>query len=266
MVILGMARVIQQYALLFVLALGSIGALTAFAAKKLAGAVKSVVGIAPALLLVFAAIVAVSGCAEENYESVFPAPFGLEWGMSRQDLKDNDIPLKHLKSQEFFTSYAVPRLLKNLSGASFYIVYFNNDDRLIAVGYVGENTASPWQAQNLYSHLKEDITALYGDPDSKEVNSPARLNPRDSGNPFTYSFFQCLYFQGAGAYAEERYGDCQWRSRWGSDLLADDWWNIDLELRSTGPKRGSEGYVVLFYKSPLWYKSMMAVEDSEALK
>ncbi|MBC6473005.1 MAG: hypothetical protein GDA48_09450 [Hormoscilla sp. GM102CHS1] len=178
------------------------------------------------------------------------APFGLEWGMRRNAIASQGVSLTFVSKKKGLAVYMTDSLPKNLSGADFYGLLFDESDRLVKVAYVSETISSDFygaEGKKWYFRLKEKITRRYGKPESYEwIGLELYTDPDE--------FYQCLDYHGCG----------NWASFWGSK----DEGRILLEIFGSGKGRG---YVRLEYESPLLYEHIDKYErqtdvlDSDAL-
>ena len=198
--------------------------------------------------IIFIIALAVSGIAPaespapaQNYGK-YPAPFGLQWGMSMEEVTAMGVELTpHPSKKDVYSAAALP---KNLSDAEIYILRFKRGFGLVRVGALTSAITLDLdgaQGKERYNRLKTAVSNIYGKPDMvRERTGAARVF--DDSN----QFYECLLFDGCG----------YWVSFWGKQKSGG---NILLEIR--GLERGS-GRVDLFFESA----ALDAAEEREKEK
>ena len=189
--------------------------------------------------IIFIIALAVSGIAlAESHAQIhgkYAAPFGLEWGLSKEQVTAMGVKLTpHKSAKDTYTAKTLP---KNLSDGEAYYLIFKQGFGLVAIGVVTNNiTRDPLGSKGIerYSQLKTAIVNKYGKPDDEFERA------------LRNQFYECLKHEGCGS----------WASFWasGTDGV------IALELR--GLTRGI-GYIELKYESAALY---IAAEQEEAEK
>ena len=164
----------------------------------------------------------------QNYGK-YPAPFGLQWGMSIEEVTAMGVTLTpHPSKKDVYSAKALP---KNLSDGEIYILRFKRGFGLVRVGALTSAITLDLdgaQGKERYNRLRTAISNIYGDPDEVHERTGAARVFDDSNQ-----FYECLLFAGCG----------YWVSFWGKQKNDG---NILLEIR--GLERGS-GRVDLFFES-----------------
>ena len=94
-----------------------------------------------------------------------PAPFGLTWGASVEDLKAADIRLQMRISDQSGMRFAATKLPRALSDLGETILSFGNDDRLHRIEAIGEDVVNDPSGERLkvrYAALSRSLTTKYG--------------------------------------------------------------------------------------------------------
>ena len=186
----------------------------------------------PFIAVFFAAIASVSAVAEE-LDAGFPAPFGLEWGLTQEQVKALGVTLTEDGSDGFLTFYRTNSLPKNLSNADEYALLISPRHGLVKVVYASNTItkdAYGTSGKQHYEEIKRKLAAKYGTPESYEYSGRELYNEADE-------FYQCLLYDGCGS----------WVSFWEmkkSGLLS------HITLRLEGKRRG-QGWIRIDYESTL---------------
>lgn len=183
-----------------------------------------------AIIFVIALAISSLALAEspaQNYGK-YAAPFGLEWGMSKEQVMEMGVELT--PSDSVKGNYGTTTLPKNLSDAKEYDLFFEQEFGLVLVAaYTRHMTGDLYgsKGKERYSQLKTAIIKKYGKPRLEyEMTGLTRIFG-DSNQ-----FYECLKYDGCGA----------WTSFWGSAKDG----NIRLDI--LGLSRGT-GWVSLIYAS-----------------
>ena len=172
----------------------------------------------------------------------FSAPFGLEWGMSKEQVTEMGVNLTpHPSAKGAYTAKILP---KNLSDAEEYYLVFEQGFGLVKVSAHTKNITSDLygsKGKERYSQLKTAIVNKYGKP-SRELEATGRARIYDNID----EFYQCLNYDGCG----------YWVSLWGNSAGG------GIALNIEGLSRGT-GYIALTYESLAFYT---AHEKEEAEK
>lgn len=168
---------------------------------------------------------------------VFPAPFGLKWGMSESSLKkigftnadSNDHRLKILNS------ISAPKAWSK--GERYTVVLYKNKlVKVLAASSDFENDVTGSVGIKAYQGIKSLLSNKYGSPKSLEHIGVKLYKDNDE-------FYQCLQYSGCGIYYSEfKYG--------GGTIVT------NLE----GLSRGT-GYLKITYESPEFYIALKDMEN-----
>ena len=196
--------------------------------------------------IIFIIALAVSNLAlAESHAQIYgkyAAPFGLEWGMSKEQVTAMGVKLTPDDSDN--ESYTATTLPKNLSDAEKYILTFKPQFELVQViTFTSDITGDLYgsKGKERYSQLKTTLVNKYGKPDYEfEWTGRTRIY-EDSDK-----FYECL-----------EHDDCgRWASVWGSET------DGAIGLKIKGLSRG-KGYISLSYGSAALFT---ALEQEEAEK
>ena len=162
----------------------------------------------------------------------YSAPFGLEWGMSKEKLATMGVKLT--PDDAVKDAYLATTLPKNLSDGEEYFLNFKQGFGLVRVGAFTSPFIGDWygsKGKERYSQLKAAMVNKYGKAKREyEWTGGARIY-EDSDQ-----FYECLLYDGCG----------HWASVWGNDTDG----KIILEI--TGARPGA-GFVTLIYSSAAWF-------------
>ena len=182
--------------------------------------------------IIFVIALAVSGIAlaesPANIHGKYAAPFGLEWGLTKEKLAEMGVKLTLLYPDTEF--YEAKNLPKNLSDADRNFLRFKQGFGLIEISAITKDITGDLdgsKGKERYRQLKMAIVNKYGKP-NKEVE---RIGGTDVYKDKNH-FYQCLHSDGCGF----------WVSLWGSKTDG----YIALSIETAW---GNEGYVSLSYKS-----------------
>ena len=162
----------------------------------------------------------------------YSAPFGLEWGLSKEQVTAMGVKLTPVESVK--DSYTTKTLPKNLSDAEEYYLIFKQGFGLVVVyvftsEIIGDVYGS--KGRDRYSQLKTAIVNKYGKPSDGREKMGGILRPEDIDK-----FYECL----------KQYPCGLWISFWGNETDG----RIILELN--GIARG-RGFVDLRYESAAYH-------------
>lgn len=204
------------------------------------------------IIFIIAFAAAVGAQAQENAsEKAVSAPFGLEWGMLRQEIIAKGVTLASQGMHEWQKVYKTKAVPKNLSDADFYYLGFDGNDRLVKAVYFGKTITGDLygiEGKQKYGRLKDKLTARYGSGQSFEYMGRKLYDESDE-------FYQCLAYDGCGS----------WNTYWGGKE------NGLIALSLNHANRRGRGYIRLGYESALFYKraeewdSRADSKDDEAL-
>ena len=157
----------------------------------------------------------------------FPEPFGLNWDMSDDNLKEHGFTLVKENSSEFnvFTSVSVP---KAWSKGNTYLALTYKDQlvKVVALSVDFTNDIYGSEGKEMYNQMKALLTKKYGAPsDHYEYTGRDLYDEADE-------FYQCLEYSGCGHYVSI--------FKFSGGIIA-----IELE----GKGRGT-GYLTIGYESP----------------
>ena len=162
----------------------------------------------------------------------YAAPFGLEWGLSKEQVTAMGVKLTPLDPTE--ESYATKTLPKNLSDGKYYLLAFMQGFGLVEIRVLTSsitNDVYGSKGKERYNELKTAIVNKYGKPSKEwEWTDGSRLYD-DSDQ-----FYECLRSPPCGL----------WASAWGNDTDG----MILLEIASDKP---GVGYISLSYASVVSY-------------
>ena len=104
--------------------------------------------------------------AQTGTDEANRAPFGLTWGMSADDLRQQGVTLtREEQSREWGASYTATKLPKVLSDTEAASLAFGHDDRLFRIVAIGKtNGPDPYGGATLarYRELVEALSSRYG--------------------------------------------------------------------------------------------------------
>ena len=201
--------------------------------------------------IIFIIALAVSGIAlaeshAQNYGK-YAAPFGLEWGMSKEQLTAMGVKLTPIDEAEGV--YTAERLPKKLRDVKEYTLLLKQGFGLVkatAETNAFKSDYSGSAAKKRYSQLKTAIINKYGRPDT--VAEQTGVNGTYQRR---HQFYQCLMSVGCGA----------WASIWSNKK------DGYISLYILGVSR-SEGVVSIGYESAAFYtaREQEAEERARARK
>ena len=117
------------------------------------------------------------------------APFGLIWGSTIAETKNQGILLTPIGEKDYVNSFSATRLPKAVDDIARVDVTFGEDDRLwrvIAYGKLLDDNASADKVMQLYKIYSDLLTKKYGHPE--EFFTPAQINvtrKNDKGRDIT---------------------------------------------------------------------------------
>ena len=161
----------------------------------------------------------------------YAAPFGLEWGMSKEQVTAMGVELTPWRPNE--GGYQAKTLPQNLSDAEIYTLAFKQEFGLVKVIVVTRKITGDLygsKGKERYSQLKTAMVNKYGKPGHEYEK---RLKDKFFGA--SDKFYECLALAFCGA----------WESQWGNktDGL------ITLQIR--GIAQGT-GFIALVYQSAVF--------------
>ena len=196
------------------------------------------------LLISIALIFAFPCIASEN------APFGLKWGVSVNDLRNQGIELQKGRAEGRLETFFAKSLPKNLSIAESYGLAFDQEFGLQKISMVSEDItddAFGSKGKEMYDDIKSKLKNKYGEPtENWEYVGLVLYDESDE-------FYQCLSYDGCGSWAS---------------LFEDKEQVVLVEIE--GIRRG-HGFIKLSYEGPKWKESFDARKakssksDSDAL-
>lgn len=142
------------------------------------------------------AVISPVAFSQETDEKIFPAPFGLEWGMTQNQLSSLGVTMVGCTQGSVFTTCTAKSLPKDLPDVHLYALLFSPPHGLVKVAYLSNDITGDiygTQGKKRYAELKSKLTAKYGYPDSYE-NSGQRLYKEAD------EFYQCLRYDGCGSW------------------------------------------------------------------
>ena len=182
--------------------------------------------------IIFIIALAVSGIAlAESPRQIYgkyAAPFGLEWGMPKEQVTMMGVKLT--PSESVKDAYWAKNLPKKLSDAQAYSLNFKQGLGLIkAIAVTGDITMDVYgsKGKERYNQLKTVIANKYGKP--KVDLEWSALGPTSINDE---QFYQCL-----------KLGCGHWFSEWQDEIT-----NASIRLEIRGISRGT-GYILLRYTS-----------------
>ena len=178
------------------------------------------------------------------------AMFGLEWGMSPYEIRNQGTRLVLKNRVKNLSIYSVKVLPKNLKDADYYRLVFGNTDQLVKIIMVGKKIRGDFygeQGKNRFAEIAHELAQKY-----EEVKSITEVGIRVYDAP--NEFYQCLAHSGCGI--------------WVKTFKAD---NKVITIQLNGVKAG-EGYIDIRVEAyPEWDEitgrkmPVKSVEDAEAL-
>jgi len=181
------------------------------------------------------------------------APFGMDWGTSKEDLKNSGIIFTSNENENRLEVLQSSSLNKNLSIADFYLLIVSEKYGLQKIVMISKDISSDItgsKGKEKYSGIKNKLIKKYGNPsDHLETWGNSLWDKYDE-------FYQCLKYPGCGT----------WISFWKPEQTESGY--VSLELK--GLSRG-KGYVSLGYEGPLFSKAKSDINsetessDDEAL-
>ena len=178
------------------------------------------------------------------------AMFGLEWGMSPDQVKNLGTKLALKMKVNNLSVYTAKLLPKNLKDADYYNLVFDNSDLLVKIIMVGEMITDDIYGEKgraRFEELARELKEKY-----EEVKSITETGIKAYDSPD--EFYQCLAFKGCGLWVKMFKGD-----------------NKNIILQLNGVTKG-EGYIDIRVEAyPEWEvitgkkKPVEFVEDAEAL-
>ena len=167
----------------------------------------------------------------EPISSEVKAPFGLEWGVAKGELKLSYTECE--PAQGIFEVCKLEQVPKGVSMGSWYSLIYHKEDGLQKITMVSkdiDNDISGSEGKSMYNKIKKGLTKKYSKPESYEYIGRKLYKEYDE-------FYQCLKYEGCGAYASF------WNPKGGG--------SISLQLK--GLTRGL-GFVTVVYESKKWTK------------
>lgn len=183
-------------------------------------------------------------------QEILPAPFGLKWGMNKQEIEKLNVVLEKRGKHGTISAYRTDSLPKNLSDHDYYFLFLDDRYGLSKVTYISKDITGDIygaEGKEKYSRLKKKLTGKYGIPKTYEFIGNELYDESDE-------FYQCLKYDGCGAYTSH------------FELKN----NNAIALELLGVKRG-EGVIRLIYESDLFIKvkteeeANIDVSDEDAL-
>ena len=175
----------------------------------------------------------------------YAAPFGLEWGMSKEQVTAMGVKLTSTNPAEGV--YTAKTLPKNLSDAENYVLVFKQEFGLVKVSALTSDITRDVhgsEGKERYNQLKMAVADKYGKPDKEQEWTDRAI---DSGQ-----FYQCLAYGGCG----------YWLSFWGE---VGNETGAAILLQIHGISRGT-GLIELRYESAAFHtaKKREAEEKSRS--
>lgn len=195
--------------------------------------------------------VAIILLASDALAAEIQAPFGFNWGATKNQLKNNGVIIESCSSKNMITFCVATSPPKPVSFGDDYILGFVADaglQKVMMVGHTITDDAAGLEGKELFQKIKSSLTKKYGEPDLVFEQVGLELY---SGYD---EFYQCLAYDGCGL----------WSSVWGTKKDG----RIALLLK--GLSRG-EGYLELTYEAKDWhifvdeYKKVEQSKDDDAL-
>ena len=196
------------------------------------------------LLISIALIFALPCIASED------APFGLKWGVSVDDLRNQGIELQKESAKGRVEVFFAKSLPKNLSIAESYGLAFDQEFGLQKIVMFSEDItddAFGYKGKEMYDDIKSKLKNKYGEPTKNWEYMGRRLYDESD------EFYQCLSYDGCGSWAS---------------LFKDKEQEILVEIE--GMRRG-HGSISISYEGPKWGESLdarkakLSKSDSDAL-
>lgn len=177
-------------------------------------------------LIVVLALFNMTGIAMAN-----DAPFGLNWGMTEEELKDKGVQLVLLEEDSHFKHFKTESLPQNISIAEAYSISLSKNYGLQHVSMVYRISDDVYgrDGKKLYDRIKESLIEKYGSPTFTYEKIGLKLYDESD------EFYQCLAYTGCGG--------------WISVYELKNKVNIGLRLTGSGRGKGALG---LIYEGPNW--------------
>ena len=200
-----------------------------------------------AIIFVIALAVSNLAVAESpaNIHGKYAAPFGLEWGMSKEQLAEMGVKLMPLylgkdESDEFSGKYTTRNLPKNLSDVRVYYLDFKQALGLVKIIASLNHITSDWDGSKVkerYNQLKTAMINKYG-------------KPRKEFDPWT----------GSSLYQDNN--QFSWASGWGSK--ADGLMLLKITGGTPTAKEGMAGFINIHYESAALYVALEKEAEEKA--
>jgi len=197
-------------------------------------------------LMLSVALLSVSSFARADGEAVF----GLNWGMSPEEVKSSGTILVLKNKSENLYIYRAESLPKNIKDARYYTLVFNNNKDLVKIIMFGETITNDFSGDKgkiRFGKISMALSKKY-----KVIKSITEVGIR------TYNeddeFYQCLAYKGCGLWITMFSGE-----------------NKNITLQLNGLEKG-KGFIDIRAEAvPEWYEAIgkrppaTIVDSSEAL-
>jgi hypothetical protein len=144
------------------------------------------------LILIFLSVLFLSSTA---LCGKYGAPFGLSWGMTKQEVKALGVKLSPMGSETRLKMCSTASLPKNIPIADLYTLVFDDKyglQRVIMGSKIIKNDLYGTKGKREFDKLKQALTNKYGEP--SEFNEIIGLQLWDKPD----EFYQCLQYDGCG--------------------------------------------------------------------
>lgn len=160
------------------------------------------------------------------YSEEFPAPFGLTWKMSEQELRSHGFSdVSNTGGMKIMQSFSAPKAWSRAE-KYFAVTYKGELVKAIAVSKSFTDDVYGIKGKELYSQMKSILSKKYGAPASSyEVVGNSLYDELDE-------FYQCLGYSGCGSY-----------------LAMYEFQGGTIGIQLEGERRG-QGYLRVGYESP----------------
>jgi len=142
------------------------------------------------LLKLSAVLLSISSYALADGEAVF----GLNWGMTPQEIKNSGIILMLKNRVKNLYIYRAESLSKNLKDARYYTLVFNDNEKLVKIIMIGQkitNDDSGKKGRIRFGEIASQLAQKYREVKSITEVGIKTYNEEDE-------FYQCLAYKGCG--------------------------------------------------------------------
>ncbi len=161
------------------------------------------------------------------------APFGLAWGASESSIAGMDVSLTRAHASGGIASYGTARLPQNISNATAYSLFVDEQHGLQRVAMVTEpisNDLVGEEGKQQYALMKLSLSRKYGAPlgEFEYAGNGYQVMPSE--------FYACLSLKDCGAWVSVFNGQAEGE-------------RVTLRLSGIAPNKG---YLSISYEGPKW--------------